>query len=81
MDSDRNHDERGLSEARYANYFQAGFNTDEVIIDFGQFHSGEAQPHFHTRIITSPYYARSLLQVLQRTLAEHEDSLGPPSRR
>jgi Protein of unknown function (DUF3467) len=63
-------------EARYANYFQAGQNAMEFIIDFGQLYSDEAIPFLHTRIITSPMYARKLVDLLEESLAQHEAQFG-----
>jgi hypothetical protein len=55
-------------ESRYANYFEIGFNPHEVIIDCGQYYAGDAKPLIHTRLITSPAYAQSLLELLRETL-------------
>jgi hypothetical protein len=63
-------------EAKYANYFQAGQNGTEFIIEFGQFYSTETLPFLHTRIIMSPVYARKLFVLLQRSLAQHEAEFG-----
>ena len=64
-------------EAKYANYFQAGQNAMEFIIDFGQVYSVETVPFLHTRIVTSPAYAKELLILLQQSLAQHEAEFGP----
>ena len=63
-------------EARYANYFQAGQNAMEFIIDFGQLYSDESVPSLHTRIITSPTYAKKLVDLLEESLAQHEAQFG-----
>ena len=63
-------------EARYANYFQAGQNAIEFIIDFGQLYSDETVPFLHTRIITSPTYAKTLVRLLEDSLAQHEAQFG-----
>jgi hypothetical protein len=65
------------AEARYANYFTAGHNAFEVILEFGQFYEGDAQPRMHTRIITTPRYAKTFLEVLQDLLNRHENLFGP----
>ena len=65
------------AEGRYANYFKAGHNAFEVILDFGQFYEGDAQPRMHTRIVTSPAYAKTFLEVLRTSLAAYENVFGP----
>ena len=59
-------------ESRYANYFEIGFNAHEIIIDFGQFHTGDNAPRIYSRIVTSPAYALYLLELLQKTLSDHQ---------
>ncbi len=61
----------------YANHFNIGHNAFEVILHFGQFHEGELQSLMHTRIITCPAYAKTLLHLLERSLAEYESNFGP----
>jgi len=68
--------EQGRGEGRYANYFQVGHNAVEFIFDFGQFFPDSEQPHLHTRIVTSPVYARALLQTLRHSLAQYEEQFG-----
>jgi hypothetical protein len=68
------------AEARYANYFTAGHNAFEVILEFGQFYEGDAEPRMHTRIITTPAYAKTFLEVLQDLLSRHENQFGPIAR-
>lgn len=63
---------RGL----YANYFQVGHNACEILIDFGQAYADAEQEYFHTRIVTSPAYAKELLKVLQEALEEYEQQHG-----
>ncbi|HEY1758755.1 MAG TPA: DUF3467 domain-containing protein [Bryobacteraceae bacterium] len=64
-------------EAKYANYFQIGQNAAEFVIQFGQFYSDEAEPLLHTRIITSPAYAKTLISLLQEAMEKHEAQFGP----
>jgi hypothetical protein len=66
-------------EGKYANYFQIGQNAIEFILEFGQLYSDETLPLLHTRIVTSPSYARDLLILLKEALAEHESQYGPGS--
>jgi len=63
-------------EGRYANYFKVGYNAFEFLLDFGQYyHEGETA-HLHTRIITSPIYAKSLLEFLGNCIGQYEQQFG-----
>jgi hypothetical protein len=57
-------------EARYANYFEVGFNSYEFVIDFGQQYPPGPEK-IHTRIVTSPTLARSLRELLDRSLEQY----------
>ncbi len=63
-------------EGRYANYFQIGHNAFEFLLDFGQFYPREQRESYHTRIILSPMYAKGLLKILQRSMADYEQVHG-----
>jgi hypothetical protein len=63
-------------EGRYANYFKAGHNAFEVVLEFAQFYEGDAQPRVHTRIVTSPTYAKTFLEVLRESLERYESVYG-----
>ena len=70
----------GLSkdpEGRYANYFKAGYNAFEVILEFAQFYEGDVGPRVQARIVTSPAYARTFLEVLRDSLERYEAVYGP----
>ncbi len=64
-------------EARYANFFKTGYNAFEYVVDFGQYYSDDDDVEIHTRIITTPMYAKSLLRVLQESIDQYEASFGP----
>lgn len=64
-------------EGRYANYFEVGHNAVEFLIDFGQFYPESAQGQIHTRIVTSPAYAKALLQTLRESMDSYEGTFGP----
>ena len=49
-------------EGRYPNYFNVGHNASESVIDCGQFYPEGEETELHTRIITSPVYAKFLLK-------------------
>lgn len=63
-------------EGKYANYFQIGHNAFEFLIDFGQMYSEGTHAQFHTRIITSPSYAKELSKVLSECLHQYEMTFG-----
>jgi hypothetical protein len=62
----------------YANYFEVGHTAFEIVIDFGQRYAQSTAP-CHTRIVTSPVYARALLQTLTDSLEEYRAAFGEPS--
>jgi hypothetical protein len=66
-------------ERKYTNYFQIGQNAIEFIFEFGQLFSDEPVPLLHTRIVTTPSYAKDLLNLLKKAVAEHETQYGPAS--
>ena len=66
----------GNLEGRYANYFEVGHNAFEFIINFGQSYIGEPETNLHTRVVTSPFYAKMLLVVLQKAVSQYEESHG-----
>jgi len=68
--------DRGQLEGRYANYFKVGHNAFEFLLDFGQFYPESEQTQLHTRIITSPIYAKALLEVLRESIDRYEKSYG-----
>ncbi len=63
-------------EGRYANYFSVGYNAVEILLDFGQFYPETGAPRIHTRIVTTPIYARALLDTLRTSLEGYEASYG-----
>jgi hypothetical protein len=65
------------AEGKYANYFQVGHNILEFVIDFGQSFSDGREEYFHTRIVTSPSYAKELLKVLEDSIDRYESVFGP----
>jgi hypothetical protein len=66
---------RGI-EGKYANFFQVGHNAFEFLLDFGQLYSDGTQEAFHTRIVTSPTYAKELLKVLGEAIEQYEQTFG-----
>lgn len=68
-------------EGRYANYFKIGQNAVEFILEFIQFYPGNEGEHLHTRIITSPIYAKTLAKMLQESIQQYEKTFGTISEK
>jgi hypothetical protein len=69
-------------KGRYANYFKVGHNAYEFIIDFCQYYpandcySETEKAELCERFITSPAYAKALMEVLRKSIKEYEDTFG-----
>ena len=63
-------------EGRYANYFEVGYNAFEFILDFGQRYSEGEDAKSHTRIVTSPVYAKAFLETLGDSVSKYEQHFG-----
>lgn len=63
-------------EGRYANYFKVGHNEYEFVIDFGQFYEGTEEAELYTRIVTTPAYAKNLLETLRESMAQYEKTFA-----
>jgi len=72
---------QGDREGKYANYFQVGHNAYEFVVDFGQMYSDGQQEQIHTRIVTSPSYAKEFLEVLEHSVEQFEEKFGPIQRK
>jgi hypothetical protein len=66
----------GQPNGRYANYFTVGHNAFEFLFDFGQIHTESQPASLHTRIITTPVYAKAFLTLLQESIDQHEQNFG-----
>ena len=55
----------GKREGRYANHLKVGYNAFEFVLDFGQLDYKNGEAKLHTRAITSPIYAKALLETLR----------------
>jgi hypothetical protein len=62
--------------AVYANYLKVGQNAFEFIFDFGQIYLEDNEVQFHTRIITTPIYAKAFFRVLQDCIDLYEQEFG-----
>ena len=65
------------AEGRYANYFRVGHNAFEFLLDFSQFYADSTEARGHTRIITSPAYAKALSEMLRESIRRYEEAFGP----
>ncbi|HEV2963952.1 MAG TPA: DUF3467 domain-containing protein [Candidatus Angelobacter sp.] len=63
--------------ARYANFFSIGHNHFEFVLECGQFHEGSLEPAVHTRIVSTPAYAKMLSTLLAESLHRYEIEFGP----
>lgn len=68
--------ESDLVEGRYANYLRVGHNAFEFVMDFAQVFDESPGERAHTRVITSPGYAKEMLAVLRRAVEEYERTFG-----
>ena len=63
-------------EGRYANFFQVGHTAFEFLIDFGQSYPDGREEQLHTRIVTSPTYAKELLRLIRDSIEQYERTYG-----
>ena len=70
------HQDANQMEGRYANYFQVGHNAFEFLLDFGQSYLEGGSARYHTRIVTSTAYAKTLLVILQGSIDRYEQNFG-----
>ncbi len=75
-DRNKGYQEGGELEGRYANAFRVGQNAFEFVIDFGQSYVEGKREIFHTRIVSSPFYANILLKTLQESIKRYEKVFG-----
>ncbi len=62
--------------AVYANYLKVGQNAFEFLFDFGQLYLEDEDAQFHTRIITTPIYAKAFFNVLKECIDRYEQDFG-----
>ena len=63
---------------QYANQFEVGFSRNEVLLRMAQAYEGEAVTHgMPTRVVMTPSYAKSLLQLLAEAMQRYEAEYGP----
>ena len=64
-------------EARYSNHLEIGQNAFEFVLAFGQLYEEQEGAVIHSKIVTSPYYARRFAEMLQESIRRHEETVGP----
>jgi uncharacterized protein DUF3467 len=62
-------------EGRYANFFQVGHNAYEFVLEFGQANPPDPA-RCHTRVITSPAYAKAFLMIMRKSIDQYEKDFG-----
>jgi len=65
-----------VREGKYANYFEVGHNPFEFYVDFGQYDPESERVQFHTRIVTSPAYAKMMGETLSSSVESFEREHG-----
>jgi hypothetical protein len=79
---DKTPPDKNKIKEKYANYFKVGYNAYEFIIDFCRYYpendcySENEKAKLCERIITSPVYAKVLMNILMKSIKEYEDTLG-----
>jgi hypothetical protein len=63
-------------EGKYSNYFKVGHNAFEFVIDFGQYYAETETAELYSRIVTSPCYAKFLLEILRKSIEQYENDFG-----
>lgn len=71
---------RGGHFAEYANTFRIGHNPSELVIEFGQTYSGDAQPAVLFRVVLTPRRARELATMLRASVDAQEVELAGLAR-
>jgi hypothetical protein len=74
--NDRIRDNSTQLEGRYSNYFKVGCGAFEFVLDLGQLNAENGEAKLHTRIITSPIYAKALLETLRESIELYEQTFG-----
>jgi len=64
------------AEGIYSNLVLTGNTPSEFILDFARMLPGLKKAKVHSRIIMTPQSAKSLLEVLGRTVAQYEKVFG-----
>ncbi|SRR5579872_5125142 len=66
-----------VCSGKYANYFEVGHNRYEFYVDFGQYDPLSQSVQMHTRIVTSPAYAKMMGETLASSVERFQHEHGP----
>jgi hypothetical protein len=66
-----------LPEARYADYFEMGYEPCVLKLFFGQQSGDESEQRLATGLVMSPAFAKAFLRHLQAQLTLYEADFGP----
>jgi hypothetical protein len=67
---------RGKGPVSYANYFKVRMNPFELLMEFGQFYTEDAEPLIHTRVVTAPPFGKVFLDLLTDSIHAFEAEHG-----
>ena len=65
-----------LPEPRFVNYLEVGFSEAEFLLVFGQSFNAAGEPMLHTRLVTTPTYAREFGRLLVKSAEAFEREYG-----
>ena len=68
--------EKNVIEGRYSNFFMIGHNAFEFVLEFGQRYAEAEEARLHTRVVTSPSYAKELLRTMMDSIKRYESVFG-----
>lgn len=66
-----------VAQGKYANLASISHTEGEFIMDFVFLQPGQTRAKVHTRLITSPRHATSLLAALADNISKYESRFGP----
>lgn len=61
----------------YVNFANIIHNPAEFVLDFGRIVPGRADVRILTRVLTTPFHAKQLLNALAQNVALYEKTFGP----
>lgn len=68
--------QRPKPEGRYADRFKIGYHSSVFVLGFDQSFYENEEKRIHTRIITTPEYAKAFLELLQESIGQYEKEYG-----
>ena len=64
-------------EVRYSNHLEIGQNAFEFVLVFGQRYENQEGGLVHSKIVTTPFYAKRFAELLLESVRRHERAVGP----